>query len=100
MLCINMRPHLWVVKVVLLSAARFPADFTQTASLHVSQHDGVGSVGYQEAILIHIDPLYFVLNPGLQHYASSCGIAHSLMQICNHSNGCLQMACVGLSATA
>ena len=96
----RMRPHLWVVKVVLLSATRFPADFTQTASLHVSKHDCVCSVGYQEAILVHIDPLYFVLKPGFQHYASSCGIAHSLMRNYIHSNGCLQMACVRLSVTA
>lgn len=67
--------YLRVVKMVLLSASRLPADFTEATSLHVAQHERVCRVCHQEAVLVHIDPVYFMLKPGLEHYARTCTTA-------------------------
>lgn len=71
--------YLGVVKVVLLSASRLPTDFTEAASVHVSQHEGFSSVCNQEAILIHINALHLMLIPGLQHYAGACNSSNEVM---------------------
>lgn len=64
--------YLGVVKVVFLSASCLPGNFTEAAGVHVSQHEGLSSVGNQEAILIHVDALHLMLIPGLQDNASAC----------------------------